>query len=457
MEMPAYIEALVKKARVAQEEFERYTQTEVDEMVRVMGKVVYDNAEILARMAVDETRMGVYEHKVSKNKGKAKMIWNHLKNKKSMGVIRQLPEAGIIEIARPMGVVAAVTPCTNPAPTAMGNAMMSLKCKNAIIISPHPRAKKCSQTVVDLMNGELEKLGAPKNLIQIIEEPSNELTGLLMKSCDVIIATGGMGMVKAAYSSGKPAYGVGAGNVQCIIDEGYDYKMAVPKIIEGRSFDNGIICSGEQAVILPAGSYKEIITEFEASGAFYVEDPEVVDRFRSTLFADGVMNKDLVGQSAQTVAKAAGVPIPVDTRVIIVKADDFGINDPLSKEKMCPVISAYAYEGFTNALAVALANLKVEGKGHSVSIHSNNKENLLLAGNVLPVCRVLVNQICATMNGGAITNGLEPTTTLGCGTWGNNIFSENFSFKHLYNTVKVASEIPTAVVPDDEEIWRTDN
>jgi succinate-semialdehyde dehydrogenase len=455
--MQISIEDLVSKSRDAQKKFESYTQKEVDEIVRAIGKAVYDNAELLARMAVDETRMGVYEHKVSKNKGKAKMIWNHLKDKKSMGVIRELPEVGIVEMARPMGVVAAVTPCTNPAPTVMGNAMMALKCKNSIIIAPHPRAKKCCQKAVELINAELEKLQAPKDLIQIIEEPTIELTGLLMKSCDVIVATGGAGMVKSAYSSGKPAYGVGAGNVQCIVDEGYDFNVAVPKIIAGRSFDNGIICSGEQTVILPAGAYKEIIAAFEANGAYYSEDPETVGRIRSVLFKDGVMNKDLVGQSVQTVARAAGVLMPDNTKVIIVKASGFGADDLLSKEKMCPVLSAYTYEGFEDALKIALENLNVEGRGHSVSIHSNNKENLITAGKTIPVCRILVNQICATMNGGAITNGLEPTTTLGCGTWGNNSFCENFSYKHLYNTVRLASEIPNAYVPSDDEIWRTEN
>ncbi len=452
--MKEYIDSMVEKARIAQREFEHWNQQQVDKVVRAIGKTVYDHAEMLAKMAVEETRMGVYAHKVLKNRGKARMIWNRLKREKSMGVVREIPEKGLIEIVRPAGVVAAITPCTNPAPTTMGNAMMALKSKNAVIFAPHPRAKKCSQKVVELVQDELKKLGVPADIVQIIEEPTVELTGMLMKACDVIVATGGMGMVRAAYSSGKPAYGGGVGNVQCIIDEGYDLTVAIPKIIEGRAFDNGIICSGEQTAIVPQHCYDEAMRLFQENGAYYFDGEEEVERFRKVIFPGGVMNKDLVGQSACAVAKAAGLQVPEDTKVIVLKAKGPGNKDVLGKEKMCPVLSAYAYEeGFEQALDFAIANLKLDGEGHSISIHSNNKENLVLAGNRAPVCRVLVNQVCATMNGGALTNGLTPTTTMGCGTWGNNSFSENFDFKFLYNTVRVASEFVQEHLPTDEEIW----
>ena len=280
-----------------------------------------------------------------------------------------------------------------------------------------------------------------------------------MSKCDVVVATGGMGMVKAAYSSGKPAYGVGAGNVQCIIDRGVDYREAAPKIIEGRRFDNGIICSGEQTIIVPKEDYAEIIEIFIENGCAYIERPEDVRRLRDTLFSvtetgGYAMNKKLVGQSAACVAQEAGLEVPADTKVLLVRADGSGKDDCLSKEKMCPVISAYAYDTWEDAVAVAQANLDVEGRGHSIAIHSHNKEHIEYAANHVTVCRVLVNQICSTMNGGSFFNSLTPTTTLGCGSWGNNSISENFSYKHLMNITRIAYEIPDAKAPSDEEIFQ---
>ena len=266
-------------------------------------------------------------------------------------------------------------------------------------------------------------------------------------------------MVKAAYSSGKPAYGVGAGNVQCIIDRGVNYAEAAPKIIEGRRFDNGIICSGEQTIILPKEDYAEIIEIFVKNGCAYIEKPEDVEKLKKTLFTitetgGFAMNKNLVGQSAVKVAETAGITVPADTKVLLVKADCCGRGDCLSKEKMCPVISTYSYDSWEEAVATAQANLDVEGRGHSVSIHSENKDHIEYAANHITVCRVLINQICSTMNGGSFFNSLTPTTTLGCGSWGNNSISENFSYKHLINITRIAYQIPGAKAPSDEEIFQ---
>ena len=454
MEANISLNEMVLRAQAAQKVFEEFDQAMVDKVVYVIGKIVYDNAKPFAKMEFEETRMGVYEDKIAKNIGKSRMIWNSLKGKKSMGLLRHIPEDGIMEFARPMGVVGAVTPCTNAIPTCMGNSMMALKCRNAIIIAPHPRAKKCCAHYIDMVNEELLKLGAPRHLIQIIREPSVALTKEVMSVCDISVATGGGAMVKAAYSSGKPAYGVGVGNVQCIIDRGYDFKVAVPKIIFGRKFDNGIICSAEQTVILPRSNYDEIIAEFKAQGAYYADGPEEIEKFRKAVFGEGgILNKDLVGQSVQAVAKAAGVPVPDAAQVIILKAAGTGDKDFLSKEKMCPVLSAYAYDSFDDALNIALDNLNHEGRGHSVSIHSDKNENLIKAGEILPVSRILINQICATMNGGAFTNGLAPTTSLGCGSWGGNSITENLDYKHFYNVARVASEIPGRTAPADDVIW----
>lgn len=448
-----YIEALIQKSRAAQRSYAKFNQQQVDAVVKAIAKVVYDNAIELARMAADETRMGVFEDKIKKNQGKAKIIWNNLKTKKSVGIINYNNETGIVEVAKPMGIVGAVTPCTNPIVTPMCNAMFALKGRNSIIIAPHPRAKKCARFLIDLFNDAIKKYGAPENLIQVMDEPSVELTNELMKAVDVIVATGGMGMVKAAYSSGKPAYGVGAGNVQCIIDRDADIKDAIPKIVAGRIFDNGIICSGEQTVLAHEDDYDRVISELKLNGAYYIEDTQEKDRLRKALFVDGVMNKDLVGQSVFKIAELAGLRIPEGTKLIAVKTDGIGNEDVLCKEKMCPVIATVKYKTFAEAVEMANTNLEVEGKGHSISIHSNNKENIEYAANVVPVSRVLINQICATMNGGSFYNGFAPTTTLGCGSWGNNSISENLDYKHLINITRIGYFMKDAKVPTDDEMW----
>lgn len=453
MDAKEEIAVLIANARKAQKELEKCDQKTIDSYVRAIGKVVYDNADPLAKMAAEETRMGVYEDKINKNKGKSRIIWNSLKGVPSVGIVERNKETGITVIARPVGVVGAITPCTNPIVTPMCNAMFAIKGRNTIIIAPHPRAKKCNKILIDMMNEELKKLGAPENILQTIVEPSVEASAELMREVDVVVATGGAGMVKSAYSSGKPAYGVGPGNVQCIIDDDVDYTECVPKIIAGRKFDNGIICSGEQTVIAPAGKYAAILDEFRKNNCVVVTDAAQKQALRDAIFPGGVMNKNLVGQSVAKVAEAAGLDVPAGTQVILVEADAYGKEDLFSKEKMCPVIATYKYDTFEEAVKIARANLDVEGKGHSVSIHSNNRAHLEYAGETIEVARLLVNQICSTMNGGAFNNSLTPTTTLGCCSWGNNSISENFGFKHLINYIRIAENLPNKKVPTDEEIW----
>ena len=453
MDANEYVGELIARARIAQKQIEAYSQAQVDALCREIARTVYDNAELLAEMAVRETRMGVYEDKVAKNRGKARIIWLDMKGGKSVGILRRMPELGLTEVAKPMGVVAAITPTTNPIVTPMCNAMFAVKGRNAVIVSPHPRSKACSGKTVELINERLQKLGAPENLIQCVAEPTMEISGLLMKNCDVVLATGGPGVVKAAYSSGKPSYGVGAGNVQCILDDDVDLAKVVPMIIAGRIFDNGIICSGEQNAITPASKVPELVEEYRKNKGVYVDDPEQVAALRSALFPGGVMNKDLVGQSALKVAAAAGIDVPADTKVILVKASACGKEDAFSKEKMCPVMALYAYDSWEEAIAIADANLSVEGRGHSVAIHSNNEAHIEAAAEALPVSRFLINQICATNNGGSMFNSLAATTTLGCGSWGGNTISENLSWRHLFNVSRIASVRPGAVAPTDEEIW----
>ncbi len=448
-----YIENLIKKSRKALNEFESFDQKTVDIIVREIGKYVFDNAAPLAKMAFDETSMGSVEFKMRKNQGKARIMWYGLKGKKSIGIISEDKEAGIIEIAKPIGVVGAIQPTTNPIVTPMANAMAALKGRNTIIIAPHPRAKKCTKYLVDQWNNVLKKFNPPDNLIQCVEDISIERSNLLMKMADVTVATGGPGMVRAAYSSGKPSFGVGPGNVQCIIDRGVDLKKAVATLISGRIFDNGIICSGEQTVIAPEELYDEVLEEMKINGGYLVTDPGEKEIMIATLFPEGQLNKNLIGQEIQTIAKAAGIKIPEGTKVIVIPEESNNKNSLLRKEKMFPVITPFKYKDFNQAVEIALENLDIEGKGHSVVIHSENQDHILQLAEKAPVSRVLVNQACSTNIGGSFYNSLNATSTLGCGSWGNNSISENFYYKHLLNITRVANIKKNVVIPSDEEIW----
>ena len=450
----AYIKGYIDRAKKAQQVFEKMSQEQVDEAVKIIGKVVYDNAEYLAEIAVEETGMGNVPDKIAKNKQKSKIIWNNLKGKKSRGILDTDETTGITRIAKPVGVVAAITPCTNPIVTPMSNAMFALKCGNAIIITPHHKAIKCSTKTVDMINEKLAELGMPENLIQIISEHSRENTGNLISMADVVVATGGAGMVNAAYSSGRPALGVGAGNVQCIIDEGYDFKEAVPKIVTGRTFDYGIICSGEQSVICPEKDFDAIMAEFEANGAYIVKSSEELAKLRGALFQEeGKPNRHSVGQSPAKVAALAGINMPEDTKIIVALAEATAECDPLGGEKMAPVIVAYSYKTLEEGVNIARANLEKEGKGHSVSFHSDSEEHIEYVGQELCVSRFVINQVCASSAGGSFWNGLAPTNTLGCGSWGHNSISENLDYKHLMNISRIARYMPENHVPTDEELW----
>ena len=447
------IDEMINNARLAQKVFENWNQQQVDQVVRAIGKVVYDNAELLAEMAVNETGMGNYADKTAKNKGKSKTIWYSLKDKKSVGIINTYDDIGIVEIAKPIGVISSICPTTNPIVTPMSNAMFALKGRNAVIVAPHPRAKNCSSYTAKLINESIKKLGAPDNLIQVIEEPTLELTNELMKSSDAVVATGGSAMVNAAYSSGKPSFGVGPGNVQVIIDRNVNFNDVSKKVILGRSFDNGIICSGEQSIIVHENDFDEVIDAFKSNGGYVVSDSGEKQILKDTLFINNIMNKEVVGQSAIKIAEISGIKIPDSTKVILMEADGLGSEDVLCKEKMCPVIAIFKYSTFTEAIKIAQTNLELEGKGHTCAIHSNDEENINYAGLNLTVSRLVVNQPSSTTAGGAITNGFAPTTTLGCGTWGNNSISENLTYKHLINISRIGYHLTDKKIPSDSDIW----
>ncbi len=453
MDMIEYVSEIINKGRIAQQEFEAYTQEQVDQVVRAVGKAVYDNGEELARLAVDETGMGNYEDKILKNKGKAMAVWNYLKGKKSVGILQYFEEEGIVEVGKPIGIIGAVTPVTNPVMTPMHNAMIALKGRNAIVICPHPSGKGCGVKTVEYINRYLKELGAPENLVQVVAEPTLDISNLVMKMTDVCISTGGPGMVKVAYSSGKPAFGVGAGNNQCLIDEDADIVDAVPKIIRGRIYDNGVLCTCEQSIICPESRYDEIIAEFEKQGAYYVSDPKEVVALRNKVLPEGALNKGCVGLSAVQIADATGIQVDPAVKVLIVKTDGPGKADPFAKEKLFPILAAYRYKTWEEGVAIVNANLDYEGKGHSMVIHSFNKEHIEYAAENIPVSRFLVNGIGSSGLGGAYTNGLAPTGTLGCGSWGNNSLSENLNYRHLINISRIAYTNPNAHIPTPEEIW----
>jgi succinate-semialdehyde dehydrogenase len=332
--------------------------------------------------------------------------------------------------------------------------MFALKAGNAVIFAPHPKAQQCTE----FLTGEFMKIvkahGGPDDLIQTITNGSVEKTKELMASVDVVVATGGGAMVKSAYSSGKPSFGVGAGNVPVIIDRGVDLKDAIDKIVTGASFDNGIICSHEQFVLAPEDSYEETIRLFGETGkVWFTDDPAQVQKIREIVFPDGHLNKDVVGRSPQEIGRMVGIDVPEGVRLILVPADGAGTEDLLAKEKLCPVVAILPYGDFSEAVRKAKANLLVEGAGHSAALHSKNDEHIQSAGLELPISRLVINQASSLTAGGSLTNGFAPTTTLGCGSWGGNSISENLDYKHLMNVSRIGRVIEGKQIPTDEEIF----
>src|SRR5262245_32462317 len=339
------VQQLMDKARAAQATFESFSQETVDAIVKGIGKYVYDNAEMLARMAVDETGIGHYEDKILKNKGKARAIWNSLKDKKSRGIIDEDDSKGLVYVAKPVGVVGAVTPVTNPIVTPMCNGMFALKTGNAVIFAPHPKAEKCTVFLTNEFMKIVKAHGGPDDLVQTVQNGSVETTQELMKMVDVVVATGGGAMVKSAYSSGKPSFGVGAGNVPVIIDRGVDVKDVTEKIVTGASFDNGIICSHEQFVLTPKEMYADVVAGFQATGrVWYTEDEAVVQKFRDLVFSGGSLNKNVVGRSCREIGAMIGVDVPAIARIILLPAKGAGTDDILAKEKLCPVVAILPYD-----------------------------------------------------------------------------------------------------------------
>ena len=437
------VEALQERMTImrrAQREFAKFTQEQVDHIFFEAAMAANKARIPLAKMAVEETGMGVMEDKVIKNHYASEYIYHAYRNTKTVGVLEEDPAFGIKKIAEPIGLVAAVIPTTNPTSTAIFKALLCLKTRNAILISPHPRAKKCTAEAARIVYEAAVKAGAPEGIIGCIEFPSLELTGELMHEADIILATGGPGMVHAAYSSGKPALGVGAGNTPVIIDESADIKLAVNSIIHSKTFDNGMICASEQSVTVLDGIYDEVRAEFERRGCYFLKGDEL-DKVRHTILINGALNAKIVGQSAYTIAQLAGVDVPEETKILIGEVESVELSEEFAHEKLSPVLAMYHAKDFDEALDKAEKLVCDGGHGHTASlyIHPAQKEKIMKHAERMEACRIVINTPSSFGGIGDLYNfKMAPSLTLGCGTWGGNSVSENVGVKHLLNVKTVA-------------------
>jgi len=437
------LNALIARAKQAQRIFATFTQAQVDEIFR-RAAIAANMARVeLAKMAVEETGMGIVEDKVIKNHFASEFIYNKYRHEKTCGVVFEDAAYGIQKFAEPIGLIAGVVPTTNPTSTAIFKCLLALKTRNAIVFSPHPRAKRCTAYASKIIHDAAVAAGAPEGIIGCIERPSVALSGQLMSHADVdlILATGGPGMVRAAYSSGTPAIGVGAGNTPAIIDESADYRMAVSSILLSKTFDHGVICASEQSVIVVASVYDTVCKEFEDRGAVILKDPGDIDKLRQTVCINGQLNSKVVGQSAYAIAKLAGIEVSESTKVLLAPVVEIGAGEPLSIEKLSPVLALYKAKDFEDAMDKADRLVAFDGMGHTSVLYTSplNRERIAVFGNRVPTGRVLINSPASQGAIGDIYNFmLEPSLTLGCGSWGGNSVSENIGVKHLINIKTVA-------------------
>jgi len=448
------LKEMVRKARAAQKIVEFWPQEKVDEMVAAAAWEVYkqENAEACARMATDETGMGIYENKLLKHQKKTLGTLRDLDGVKTVGVIEEDEAKGLIKIAKPVGVIGALTPVTNPTSTPPGNGLPILKTRNAVIFAPHPKAKGCTGLAVEYMRKGLEKVGAPADLLQCITEPSVELSQELMSAVDLVVATGGAGMVKSAYSSGTPAYGVGAGNAVMVVDETADLDDAAHKIMLGKTFDNATSCSSENSVVIQAGVWETMIENLKKEGG-YLCNTEEKAKLKATMWPDGShLNKDIVAQPVLKIAGMAGLQVPESTKFLMVLGEKVGPEDMFSCEKLSPVMALWKAQTFQDAIEYVEKITGFCGFGHSCGIHTTSDANMMELAMHVKVSRIMVRQPQSYGNSGNYDNGMPFSMTLGCGTWGGNIVSENIGWKHFLNTTWVSKPIDP-VVPNEEKLF----
>ena len=435
------LDALVQRCRKAQQEFATFSQEQVDRIFLAAASAANKARISLAKLAVQETGMGVMEDKVIKNHYAAEYIYNAYKDAKTCGVIERDDSQGFTRIAEPVGLVAAVIPTTNPTSTAIFKALICLKTRNAMIISPHPRAKNCTIAAARTVLEAAVAAGAPEDIIGWIHEPSLELSNRVMAEADLILATGGPGMVKAAYSSGKPALGVGPGNVPAVIDDSADVLLAVSSVIHSKTFDNGMICASEQSVVVPDSIYEQVREEFRNRGCHILTEDET-ERLRQVILINGALNAKIVGQSAHTIAALAGIQVPESTKILIGEVTSVELSEPFAHEKLSPVLAMYRAKDFDHALQMAQRLVEDGGLGHTASIYLDTvkcPEKLDQFTGAMKACRIVVNTPSAQGGIGDLYNfRLAPSLTLGCGSWGGNSVSENVGIKHLLNIKTVA-------------------
>ena len=435
------LEAKIKEVKAAQQKFAEYSQEQVDRIFRAAALAANKARVSLAKLAVEETGMGVVEDKVIKNNYAAEYIYNAYKNTKTCGIVEEDKAFGIKKILEPIGLVAAVIPTTNPTSTAIFKAMICLKTRNGIIFSPHPRARKSTIAAAKLILDAAVEAGAPENIIGWIDVPSLDLTNTIMKEADIILATGGPGMVKAAYSSGKPALGVGAGNTPAVIDKSADIQIAVNSIIHSKTFDNGMICASEQSVIVDKSIYSEVKKEFKARGCYFLNKEET-EKVRKTIIINGALNAKIVGQSAHRIAELADVKVPESTKILIGEVTSVDISEEFAHEKLSPVLAMYKANDFEDACEKADRLVKDGGFGHTSSIYLDEtaeQDKINYFAGKMKTCRILVNTPSSHGGIGDLYNfKLAPSLTLGCGSWGGNSVSENVGVKHLLNIKTVA-------------------
>ena len=443
---------LVARARAAQRIAEGYDQARTDELVAAVGWAIMEPARnrALAELAVADTGIGNVDDKIRKNYRKTLGLLRDLHGARSVGVISEDRERGLIEIARPVGVVAAITPSTNPAATPANKIINALKGRNAVIVAPSPKGWSTCAKLIEYIHAQFDRIGAPRDLVQMLPAPiSKASTQALMQQCDLVVATGSQNNVQSAYASGTPAFGVGAGNVASIVDESADCAAAAEKIVRSKTFDNATSCSSENSVVLVDAVYERMIAALKGQGAVLLDAAQKA-ALQRLMWPDGKLSARAIGQSAAAIARSAGLEQLGTPRVLMVEESGVGPEHPFSGEKLSPVLTVYRARDFDDARRIVARIYAHQGAGHSVSLHSTHEDRALALGLTLPVARVIVNQAHCIATGGSFDNGLPFSLSMGCGTWGGNNFSDNMNYRHYLNTTRIARPIAERMPTDDE-------
>lgn len=450
----AYISKLIATAERALQVYENFTQAQVDACIKAMCLAFRENARILAEEAVEETGFGDVDVKEIKNRQAADAIWYTLKDARSVGVIDEDREKKLIYVAKPVGVIAAITPSTNPSTTIAFNACYALKGRNAVIFSTHPGAAKTSAHTLAILQQALREAGAPEGIVQYIDMKEANLSDELMSRCDLSLVAGNEKTVHRGYSSGRPCIGVSHGNVQTIVDRGWDYERAVRESVYSCGFDNGLICACTQAVLVPEESRDEFLGLFRDNGAQVLTDEREIQEVRSLLFPDNQhFDRSYVGKPAGYIAAHANIQASGSPKILLIAPDHFENDDPLLSGEMSPVCLLLTYDTFQNALRLAGRGLSKDGAGHSVAVYTDDPQKAKQIAEALPITRVLVNQPAVYAANQQIRNGLNPTANLGCGSWANNSLSENVTYRHLLNICRISWAFEEGKHPTQEQIW----